>query len=163
MNPENQNKPPPSNKGMWKFLLWSGLVIAGLMVMGVVAESVLTNPEPEPARVSVGSTAKDNQEARADAAKLAAKNREKVEHDAAVYGLTECQMAVENRLVSPGTADFPWTDRQIVVNHETGEAMIRSYVDAENRMGGTIRAEWVCIVKGSGERWSVVELAMDER
>lgn len=61
-----------------------------------------------------------------------------------VDALSVAQFAVEEKLKSPSDADFPWPDIENQVS-TTGECeyTVRSYVDAPNSFGGTVRTHFV--------------------
>ncbi len=57
---------------------------------------------------------------------------------------TDSQMAVENALVSPGSAQFPVFDRSMLIKTNDTTYKVRSYVDSQNRMGGLMRGYYSC-------------------
>ena len=61
-----------------------------------------------------------------------------------ISALTYAQLAVERKLKSPSDADFPWPDIDNQVT-KTGkcEYAVKSYVDAPNSFGGTVRTHFV--------------------
>ena len=61
-----------------------------------------------------------------------------------IDALSVAQLAVEEKLKSPSDADFPWPDIENQVS-TTGECeyTVRSYVDAPNSFGGTVRTHFV--------------------
>lgn len=78
-----------------------------------------------------------------------------------------CQRFVEARLKSPKTADFPFLDRPSVAR-DGSSFVVRSYVDAQNAFGATLRSNFVCKVthKGGEEsdvrNWSLDDLAISQ-
>lgn len=74
-----------------------------------------------------------------------------------------CQDWVKERLVAPSTADFPWgySDK---VTASGRQFTVRAYVDSENRMGGKIRADFVCVTEYLGsDRWRLIDLQIESR
>lgn len=74
-----------------------------------------------------------------------------------------CQNFVEDRLVAPSTAEFPWgpnSQKTLKNGPDQYKFRIRSYVDAENRMGANIRKDYTCTVKmeEGADKWQLVEL-----
>jgi len=63
-----------------------------------------------------------------------------------------CQNHVDDKLISPSTADHPWLDREVWDKGKWAYT-IRSYVDSENTFGATVRANYECSLyyKGVGE------------
>jgi tetratricopeptide (TPR) repeat protein len=64
-----------------------------------------------------------------------------------------CKNYVKAALRSPSTADFPWID-YTAVHHGRGKYTVRSYVDAQNAFGATIRNTWFCTVTYRGGEWA---------
>jgi hypothetical protein len=82
------------------------------------------------------------------------------EIDASTY----CERHVRRRLKSPSTADFPWGTSDRVQYSGDGRYRMRSYVDAENAFGATVRLDFDCIVKTEdGESWRLIDLQMQQR
>ena len=74
-----------------------------------------------------------------------------------------CQRFVEQRLVSPGTAEFERAS-QVRISSQPGNRWIaRSYVDSQNRMGATIRSNWTCDIRSDGGQWHLNDLQITER
>lgn len=70
---------------------------------------------------------------------------------------------VKDRLVSPGSADFPFLDRPRVDRVENRWEVI-SYVDSQNRFGATLRSNFRCLVEHQGgDRWKLLDLQLTER
>lgn len=69
------------------------------------------------------------------------------------------QDAVERRLVSPATADFPWSPTSSIYTGDW-KYTIKSYVDAQNAFGATVRLRWGAVMKrlGNDSAWSVLTL-----
>jgi len=79
--------------------------------------------------------------------------------DPLLAAYTMCQQFVEERLQSPGTAEFECcpdnTTRE--VGDDTYE--VRAYVDSENALGGLVRIDFVCTVRATGLGvWNLVSL-----
>jgi hypothetical protein len=86
--------------------------------------------------------------------------------DRSSMAVVQCQNYVRDRLRSPSTADFPWLDHS--VTPEGSETyLVRSYVDAQNGFGATVRNNYTCKIQYSGgdeadqRSWSLLDLSMD--
>lgn len=71
-------------------------------------------------------------------------NREKAERERCrdeIEALTYAQLAVEQKLISPKSADFPWSGAK---THQIscGRWTVASYVDSQNAFGATVRNHW---------------------
>jgi hypothetical protein len=74
-----------------------------------------------------------------------------------------CQDFVEDRLKAPSSADFPQLSDWTAAKTGPDQWRIRSYVDAENSFGATIRSHFVCEVRYVGnDRWRLVNLEFEE-
>lgn len=72
---------------------------------------------------------------------------------------------VEDRLVSPSTAEFPgvFDGKKDHVTKNGTTYTIRSYVDAQNRMGGTVRMYFEGVIEQVDEStWRLKSLKLDE-
>lgn len=67
---------------------------------------------------------------------------------------------VEGRLKNPASADFPWYDKDAIQFLGNATYRIKSYVDASNSFGGTIRTDYVCTVRLEGDTWTLQGLSM---
>jgi hypothetical protein len=68
------------------------------------------------------------------------------EKDLSTEAIVLCQNLVEERLLSPSTADFPFFDRKVwAKGHQ--EYKIVSYVDSQNENAVMVRTRWNCNVK----------------
>lgn len=96
-----------------------------------------------------------------DTERLAIKDSTIFAGDGTLEAFTMCQMSVEDRLLAPSTAKFPWgTSRYTTF---VGDSMYRvqAHVDAQNGLGALIRTNFTCEVKYIGaESWSLVSLDM---
>ena len=63
---------------------------------------------------------------------------------------TICQIQMESRLRSPGTADFPFGHASNVEAVGDNRYRLRSYVDSQNAFGATVRTNFDCVVTGTG-------------
>ncbi len=71
------------------------------------------------------------------------------------------QDLVEPRLVSPATADWPWTCDKVTYLGD-GRYRVLTYVDAQNRFGGLIRSNIDAVVKYVGDDlWKLESLKME--
>lgn len=79
-----------------------------------------------------------------------------------------CQNFVDDRLKSPSTADHPFTGAK-VWRMKRGRFVVKSYVDAENAFGATVRTDYHCevIYKGDGNTldpnsWDLTEMELSQ-
>lgn len=80
---------------------------------------------------------------------------------------------VEDRLVSPGTADYGsvWKgthqsaqDAVTIVEGEHGGYQVCGWVDSQNALGATVRTHFVAWLKPtSGEKWKLISLDMEQQ
>jgi len=76
--------------------------------------------------------------------------------------VTICEQAVTDRLVSPGTADFPFGHSQGVQEMGGNRYRLQSYVDSKNQLGALLRSTFPCTVETmNGLSGTLVELAME--
>jgi hypothetical protein len=79
--------------------------------------------------------------------------------------LIQCQNFVTQQLRSPASADFPFSDFESNISTDN-LYIIRSYVDAQNGFGATIRTRWRCKARYTGgeeadqRNWTLVDLQM---
>lgn len=67
-----------------------------------------------------------------------------------------CEQFIEDRLRSPGTADFEHTSTR---PGGTGEWTVTGQVDSENGFGALVRSTYRCEVEHEGgDRWTLVDL-----
>ena len=85
--------------------------------------------------------------------------------DARVMTRVLCTTAVEGRLVSPGTADFPlMSGGRVQAVQPPGNYRWQSYVDSQNGFGATVRSNFICDTKGSGDNpadWTITNLVIE--
>lgn len=62
------------------------------------------------------------------------------------------QQFVEEKLISPSSADFPWRGTNEVLR-EDGSFLIHSYVDSDNAFGANVRTNYECILRFRGGDW----------
>lgn len=73
-----------------------------------------------------------------------------------------CEDFVEDRLRSPGSADFQRPDSTIEVG--TNEWQVSGSVDAENGFGALVRIDYVCTIRADGDgMWTLVDLQHQQR
>lgn len=58
-----------------------------------------------------------------------------------IEALTYAQLAVQQKLIAPTTADFPWADHR-TYQITCGRWRVASYVDSQNAFGAMIRKHW---------------------
>lgn len=76
-----------------------------------------------------------------------------------------CQQKIEERLVSPATAEFPpMSDISVLPVKDTKATYLaRGYVDSQNGFGALIRTHYVCEVSyGGNNRWRLDYLEFEE-
>lgn len=79
--------------------------------------------------------------------------------------MIQCRNFVRDRLNSPSTADFPFLDYS-VTPEGSNTFLVKSYVDASNRFGATVRSNFNCRVRYVGGddanqwNWRLVDLQM---
>lgn len=73
------------------------------------------------------------------------------------YGARDvCQQFVEDRLKSPGSADFSDED---ATENSNGSWTVTGVVDSDNSFGASIRNSYECTVRHSvGDNWKLVDL-----
>jgi len=85
--------------------------------------------------------------------------------DASVMTMVLCETAVEERLVSPGTAEFPLMGGgRVQAIQPPGNYRWQSYVDSQNALGATLRTNFICDTKGSGDNpadWTITNLVIE--
>ena len=75
-----------------------------------------------------------------------------------------CQDFVEQRLVSPSTATHSDSANTKVFNTGGGTFSVRGYVDSQNQMGGTVRAEYMCFLRHvGGDNWEADSVLLKPR
>lgn len=68
-----------------------------------------------------------------------------------------CERAVESTLKAPSTADFSGALGSDIT--QDGDSYkVAGYVDAENSFGGTVRSNFTCTVRSTGDNWELVDL-----
>jgi len=68
---------------------------------------------------------------------------------------------VTKRLKSPSTAEFPMLDFS-AESLGGGRYRVKSYVDAQNSFGAKMRTNYTCILRVSGDSWTLESLDLDE-
>ena len=70
------------------------------------------------------------------------------------------QLFVEQRLKSPGTAEYGWQRAdECVTDMGEGEYLVQGWVDSQNSFGATVRAKFSLRVQYIGnEKWRLVEI-----
>jgi hypothetical protein len=80
----------------------------------------------------------------------------------AVEAWTMCQGFVEDRLVAPATAEYPFDFRPYVEDLGGGRFVVAAYVDAENEFGAQLRSDFRCDVAYQGDgTWELVSLEVE--
>lgn len=83
-----------------------------------------------------------------DAAETQRRDAKRREDDAIAFAQACATEEVKTLLVSPSTADFhTWTQSPPTHKVKDGEYMVNGYVDAQNRFGAMVRANWICNVQ----------------
>lgn len=65
-----------------------------------------------------------------------------------------CEDFVKERLKAPATADFSDLD----VTSDAGEYTVTGDVDAQNSFGAKLRSHFTCVVRDSGDQWTLVSV-----
>lgn len=87
------------------------------------------------------------------------------ERDMASLAGIHCQEFVKTQLKAPSTADFPSLGGS-TSKIDNSTYLVRSYVDAQNSFGATIRSNWICKIQyKSGDQysatsWKLIDLEM---
>lgn len=68
------------------------------------------------------------------------------------------QLFVEQKLVSPKTADFPFGGFQHVKDLGSGLYEVDSYVDSQNSFGATVRTRFVGTIRKGENKWYLESL-----
>jgi hypothetical protein len=69
-----------------------------------------------------------------------------------------CQRFVSDRLKAPSTATFAYQADSTIV-HSGHLYRVDSYVDAQNSFGAKLRSYYHCVVKPSGDGWTLVRIS----
>ena len=64
-----------------------------------------------------------------------------------IEAITMAQYFVKERLLSPHSADFPWSGWTVVPDMTGNRFKIESYVDSQNAFGAMIRTQYWCVVQ----------------
>lgn len=66
-----------------------------------------------------------------------------------------CEALVKKSLKSPKSADFPWyNEKQVTVSSNNEIFTVRSYIDAQNSFGATLRNNYTCKLQYNGKEWN---------
>ncbi len=82
--------------------------------------------------------------------------------DAGTDAVVACQLAVEDVLKAPSTADHPRLSTVNPVKRSDGSWRVVSYVDAENSFGAMIRTGYTCTARKVSGGWRVDSLDVDD-
>lgn len=84
--------------------------------------------------------------------------------DLSSQALLASQEIVSRKLILPSTARFPEPSQARVTQEEQNQFTIRSYVDAQNRAGETLRKNYECVVRYEPEkaRWRLVKVTLEK-
>jgi hypothetical protein len=79
------------------------------------------------------------------------------------FGAMEsCQRFVLERLKAPSNAKFEDAlSEKVVTPVGGGEYVVKSFVDAQNSFGATLRSRYTCSVKDEGNSWSLRSLQLE--
>lgn len=65
-----------------------------------------------------------------------------------------CAEFTRDRLRSPGSADFPeYDDRGVTITRSGARWTVRSFVDSDNALGASVRTNFTCVVRDTGDDW----------
>lgn len=74
------------------------------------------------------------------------------------------QTFVKQMLVSPASAEFPYSDEAQVVKYGDSVYAIKSFVDSQNGFGAMLRSDYIIKIKYMGnDRWRLLEKALETR
>ena len=81
-----------------------------------------------------------------------------------IAALTFAQLAVEEKLKSPSDADFPWPGDEVITKTGECEYSVKSYVDAPNSFGATVRTHFVVRLRydKNQDAWAVQSVRFAE-
>ena len=111
----------------------------------------------------------DNDSSRSNRARSPAPVQKKVTPFSACTKYEDAQLIardiVKEKLLSPSTADFPWSlgtvDRTYHASPKRCVYRVRSYVDAQNAFGAILRNKyWVTLVHFGGNDWKIDTVQM---
>lgn len=69
-----------------------------------------------------------------------------------------CEQFIEERLVSPGSAEFQPAG-EYVVSGSGSEYVVSGHVDSDNAFGASLRSDFVCTIRDNGDdSWTLVDL-----
>ena len=174
--PPRKQQPAKSNKPGCGTRLASclALIVGVLVLVGLISalgnylESEMTDEE-RAARIEQLTQEKirDNKERVAKAVEKKRKEREKAEkkweEEAEAMALVMCQQFVEDRLVAPRSAKWPWLDSPAVSRVKDKRYRVQTYVDSHNKFGAMIRTQVDCLVEYRGDdQWKLVDLKLDD-
>lgn len=143
--------------------LGTGCLAAAIVLVGVVLFMAWNDDEPAPAAKSA-SQRTEGPGARKDsgAAESPSQPAQSAGCGHEIEALTLAQIAVERKLKSPADAEFPWPGAGNEVITKMGECdyAVKSYVDALNSLGATVRTHFVVRLRYDREReeWIVREV-----
>jgi len=84
--------------------------------------------------------------------------KQKQEHSKAEASVM-AEEFVKQKLISPGSAKFPWYNENMVKDLGEGRYTYTSYVDSQNSFGALVRSNFTCTVKYSGnDKWTCEDL-----
>jgi hypothetical protein len=72
-----------------------------------------------------------------------------------------CEEFSKNYLVSPKSADFPHYDEKYVTKTDTGEFLVKMYVDSKNKLGVDLRRELTCKIIHESNNWRLEDMKID--
>ena len=78
-----------------------------------------------------------------------------------IAAITAAEMAVENRLKSPSTADF-CSQSEMTISNVGSSWTVSGYVDAENSFGATVREYWTVTMTLSGDTAKNISVQINE-
>lgn len=144
-------KPKPKGSGL-KVLGVIAAAVVGLAIGG----SLLRDGEPEKSADQIAS-----EERQANfAAQIENTQREHATEDANAQ--LQCEEMVTKQASSPSTANFP--DKHTIRYLANGARQVRGVVDAQNKFGATVRADFVCTSTPNGDgTYQVVVNELNEK
>lgn len=81
-----------------------------------------------------------------------------------LQAIDACEREVSKRLVAPASAEFADVDPESVSTRGISTYVVRSYVDAQNRMGAMLRMRYSCRLELLGDTaYRALEVSVHER
>lgn len=85
--------------------------------------------------------------------------------DRKIMAYVMAQDFVEQRLKSPGSADFPTFEESFAEDLGSGKWRVRSYVDSQNSFGALVRSDFTVLLRDdpNSETWHLEDVTINTR